>query len=1170
MSSTDRQNNLLVNQDWQKIYQSFKNADFQSYDFDNLRRTMIDYIRTNFPEDFNDYIESSEYLALIDLIAYVGQSIAFRVDLNARENFLELAERRDSILRLARMISYNPSRNTAASGLLKFSSVQTTESVFDSNGRNLAGQYVTWNDPSNPNWYDQFIKIVNAGLPKTHQFGNPVDSATINNIPTAQYRFNATNSDVPIYSFSKTISGRLMNFEITSTTFTGRNYIYEESPKLANNIACVYKDDGFGASSPGTGFFFNFSEGTLNQGTFTINQPSSNQTIDINTQNINNSDVWLYGLDQSTGLEGTLWTQVPSTTGSNIIYNSINSSIKDIYSVITRAGDSITLSFSDGTFGNLPQGNFRIYYRVSNGLNYTINPSDIVNILISIPYNGSSGQVETLSIGLSLATSVMNATSTESNASIKTNAPQTYYTQNRMITGEDYNISPLTASSEVLKVKAINRTSSGISRYFDLTDPTGKYSTTNLFADDGIIYQDIYTSLMNFTYVTQSDIEAVIYNQIYDILNTPDLRNFYYINFLDYLNVSLNIAWYNVTVDSNSSTGYVGSIVDAIPYKVGSYTQTDLKYLTPGSLLKFQAPDGYYFDTTNRNKLTAGNATVAGSATYIWVSVVSVTDDGTGNGTGVIAATQTGAITIDKPVSTLQLLNGNIIAPIITQVIPKFSTTITSAVMTTMIDLIFNNESFGLRYDAVTQTWQIIFSTNLNVSNAFSLNNAGNTNNLQLDSSWIILFTTDTETYTVTTRMVRYVFESDAQTTFYFDSNVKVYDTVSSSTILDTIKVLSINTQPTTAADPTGTMPFTNNFEWQIVSEYIGLDGYVDPKKLVVTFAESTGNGIVDNPQLFLDIVSPSYLPLTKYIVEQKYLISEGQEDYKYISNDPAKGPVIIKSTKSDIVNYADYADGSHFYFLDTATVFRWSSILNQLIPSLDYKVYVGRDNLKFQYTHSADYDSRIDPGTSNIVDIYILTSSYDASFRSWLTQGGIKPLPPSSDELNSLLSTNLNLIKAISDELIYHPVTYRLLFGSQADVNLQATFNAMINPSSSVSNADVQARILAAINTFFSLDNWNFGDTFYFTELSTYVMNKLAPDLINFAIVPTQPGLYFGNLFEIQCPSDQIFLSCATTDNIVIVTGFTSTNLKTIVTQPTNSLINSQTVTSSVYGGNN
>ena len=104
MSATDRENRLLVAENWTKIYQSFRNADFQSYDFENLRRTMVSYLRQNYPEDFNDYIESSEYLALIDLIAFLGQNIAFRVDLNARENFLELAERRESVANIPEIL----------------------------------------------------------------------------------------------------------------------------------------------------------------------------------------------------------------------------------------------------------------------------------------------------------------------------------------------------------------------------------------------------------------------------------------------------------------------------------------------------------------------------------------------------------------------------------------------------------------------------------------------------------------------------------------------------------------------------------------------------------------------------------------------------------------------------------------------------------------------------------------------------------------------------------------------------------------------------------------------------------------------------------------------------------------------------------------------------------
>jgi len=1161
MSSTDRLNNLLVSEDWQKIYQSFKNADFQSYDFDNLRRTMIDYIRTNFPEDFNDYIESSEYLALIDLIAFVGQSIAFRVDLNARENFLELAERRDSVLRLARLISYNARRNTAAKGLLKVNTVQTTEVLYDSNGRNLAGQFISWNDPANANWYDQFIKVINAALPQTQQFGSPVDQATIYGVPTAQYRFNANNTDIPIYTFTKTIAGRNMVFEITSTTFKGQPYIYEEPPKIGNSIACVYRDDGHGAGSPGTGFFFNFTQGILNQGTFNVSVPTSNQVIDINTQNINNSDVWLYGLNQSTNLESTLWTQVPALTGNNIIYNSLNSSVKDIYSVITRASDAISLSFSDGTFGNLPLGNFRIYYRVSNGLTYSINPGDIINVIINIPYISQSNKAETLSVSLSLATTVSNAATTETNASVKTNAPQTYYTQNRMITGEDYNINPLSATTKVAKVKAVNRTSSGISRYFDLVDPTGKYSSTNIFADDGILYREPFTTSVNFTYVTQSDIQGVIYNTIYDILNTPSLRDFYYTNFVDFLTSSLNVSWYSVTTDSNTSSGYIGTFNN--PYKVSSFTYTDLRYLTPQSLIKFTAPTGYHFDKNDGNKLKPNQSpsNPTGTSFYIWAEVVSVSEDGTGNGTGKTVAGN-GPIVLNRSIPTRYYADGTVeAAPIANQIIPKFTTTISSSVITTMVDLILENKPFGLRYDVSTQSWQIIFEQSLNKTGPFSLANQGNTSALNLDSSWFLLFDTNNEYYTVTSRQLRYVFESDQDVTFYFDTNVKIYDTISSNTITDTIKVLSVNPDSLNL-----NKPYTEDISWQVVSEYVGQDGYIDPTKIVISFADTNNNGVVDNPQLFTDIVNNTY------IVQQKYSISNGQEDYKYVYNNPTDlnvGPVIF--TTSTGFSDLNLIDGQYLYFTDTQVVTQYTSTSVNPIPTLDYKVYTGRDKLKFQYVHSADYDSRIDPGSSNIMDVYVLTSDYDSQFRQWLVGSNVtEPLPPSSDELNNLLSPTLNLIKSISDEIIYHPVTYKLLFGPAADPSLQATFNVMVNPNSAVSNADIQARVLSAINTFFALENWNFGDTFYFSELSTYIINQLAPDVINFVIVPVQTNQYFGSLFEIQCPSNQIFVSCATTSNIVIVSGLTNTNLKTVTGTALNSFTTSQNIISANYGVTN
>ena len=214
MATTERQNRLLVAEEWTRIYQAFQQADFKSYDFETLRRTMVAYLKENYPDDFNDFVESSEYVALIDLIAYVAQALSFRVDLNARENFLETAERRNSVLRLARLISYNAKRNQPASGLIKISSLSTTQSVNDSTGTNLANATVNWNDSANSNYREQFIAILNAANQSGQIFGSPRDSATIGGILSEIYTLSSRQIDLPIYSFSKTIGGTLRNFEI--------------------------------------------------------------------------------------------------------------------------------------------------------------------------------------------------------------------------------------------------------------------------------------------------------------------------------------------------------------------------------------------------------------------------------------------------------------------------------------------------------------------------------------------------------------------------------------------------------------------------------------------------------------------------------------------------------------------------------------------------------------------------------------------------------------------------------------------------------------------------------------------------------------------------------------------------------------------------------------------
>ncbi len=54
-----------------------------------------------------------------------------------------------------------------------------------------------------------------------------------------------------------------------------------------------------------------------------------------------------------------------------------------------------------------------------------------------------------------------------------------------------------------------------------------------------------------------------------------------------------------------------------------------------------------------------------------------------------------------------------------------------------------------------------------------------------------------------------------------------------------------------------------------------------------------------------------------------------------------------------------------------------------------------------------------------------------------------------------------------------------------------------------------------------------------------------MTPDLSNLVIVPRQSTQSFGSLFEIQSANDEIFVSGATVDDIVIVTAITASEIK-------------------------
>ena len=154
------------------------------------------------------------------------------------------------------------------------------------------------------------------------------------------------------------------------------------------------------------------------------------------------------------------------------------------------------------------------------------------------------------------------------------------------------------------------------------------------------------------------------------------------------------------------------------------------------------------------------------------------------------------------------------------------------------------------------------------------------------------------------------------------------------------------------------------------------------------------------------------------------------------------------------------------------------------------------------------------------------------------------RPLPASSDSLFTSYGGDLSKIKSLSDEIVYHPVKYRVLFGSKAESMLQSKFKIVKNPDIVLNDNDIKSRVISLINQFFALENWDFGDKFYFSELSTYVMKEMAPDVVTFLIVPEDASQTFGSLFEIKSEVDEIFISGATVNDIQIIDAVTANQI--------------------------
>jgi len=218
-----------------------------------------------------------------------------------------------------------------------------------------------------------------------------------------------------------------------------------------------------------------------------------------------------------------------------------------------------------------------------------------------------------------------------------------------------------------------------------------------------------------------------------------------------------------------------------------------------------------------------------------------------------------------------------------------------------------------------------------------------------------------------------------------------------------------------------------------------------------------------------------------------------------------------------------------------------------KMVEQLQYSMKPGRQGLSFQYRHNSNNTTRIDPATTNIIDLYVVTQSYYTAYQNYIqdTTGTVpEPPRPTINELNQDYG-QVQDYKMLSDSVILNSVVFKPLFGPKAAAALRGTIKVVKASNTSASDSEIRSAVLAAMNDYFNVNNWDFGDTFYFSELSAYLHAQCGELISSAVLVSNNPEQPFGDLYEIKCLPYEIFVNAATSNDVLVVPALTPAELQ-------------------------
>jgi hypothetical protein len=159
-------------------------------------------------------------------------------------------------------------------------------------------------------------------------------------------------------------------------------------------------------------------------------------------------------------------------------------------------------------------------------LDGTIPINAIANTPLIMQYVDTYGNNQTLTCTFSLQSPIVTSSSSETLAKLQQAVPGVFYTQDRMVNAQDHQ-NFLLQDPSVVKIKAVNRTFAGHSKYSSWHDGSESYDNVKIFSDDGVLYLDDSVTTHEFLNTNNSvSYTNFVSQKLSTLLHYPELWSY--------------------------------------------------------------------------------------------------------------------------------------------------------------------------------------------------------------------------------------------------------------------------------------------------------------------------------------------------------------------------------------------------------------------------------------------------------------------------------------------------------------------------------------------------------------------------------------------------------------------------------------------------------------------